>query len=236
MTNDIKIELAIPGPEELLAGTIAQLGYPGPDAVTRDIKAQIDDGLAACHKLARARVLCRATAFNRLNHKSIEAEKLRLETVNWTRLAARMSGVREICCFAVTLGGAIDGRISQLGKTALLPALMLDAAASVLAELYADQIQGQINHYYQQQGLESSARFSPGYCDWPLKEGQAALIGFLRPQAIGIQTSSTGLMTPRKSVTGAVIAAEQAPEASPCFLCTKECAHRRMPYSPGKRQ
>jgi hypothetical protein len=79
--------------------------------------------------------------------------------------------------------------------------------------------------------LQASARFSPGYCDWPIEKGQAAIVAFLKPQAIGIHAAATGLMTPRKSVTAAVIAAETMPEQSPCFLCAKACAHRRAPYA-----
>ena len=115
-----------------------------------------------------------------------------------------------------------------------LQALMLDSAASVLTDLYADQIQQQFKCYYEKQKLQSSARFSPGYCDWPMKEGQAALIPFLQPDSIGISASDSGMMTPRKSITAVVITAEQMPTASPCFLCVRDCAHRRAPYTDSK--
>lgn len=232
--DQIKIELSLSDHAEILAGTISRLGYPGPEAVTENISARIKDGIGACLELARPDVTYRSTAFTGLTKTAIHGDGLRLETVNWTRLTARMTGVRELCCFAVTLGEPIDDRIRQLGKTAMVQALMLDAAASVLADLYAGQVQRQLTCYYDRRGLRSSVRFSPGYCDWPMKEGQAALIPFLKPDTVGIRISDSGLMTPRKSITAVVIAAEVMPAASPCFLCARECPHRRAPYKGGK--
>jgi hypothetical protein len=211
-----------------------RLGYPGPEAVTENISAQIEQGIETCLELARAKETHHTTAFTGLDKTAIHGDGLCLETVNWTRLAARMSGIRELCCFAVTLGKAVDERIKQQGKTAMLQAMMLDSAASVLADLYADQVHQHINRHYRQQGLQSSFRFSPGYCDWPMKAGQAALVPFLEPASIGISASDTGLMTPRKSITAVVIAADRMPAESPCFLCARECPHRRAPYE-GKK-
>lgn len=231
VSNNIKIELTLPPHEDILAGTISRLGYPGPEAVRADISDQIHQGIDRCRKAARVDATSRWTVFTGLTKTAICGENLCLKTVNWTRLAARMSGIRELCCFAVTLGGAIDDQVKQLGKRAILQAMMLDAAAAVLADLYADQIQQQLNRLYQQRELQSSARFSPGYCDWPMKEGQEALIPFLRPEAIGIQASSSGMMIPLKSITGTVIAAERMPAASPCFLCARNCPHRRASFA-----
>jgi hypothetical protein len=234
MANNILLKLTPPRAGDVLTGAIRHLGYPGPEAVSDHIAAHIKEGIEECLRLARVESMCRATAFSGLEKTAIRGDGLRLETVNWTRLAARMTDIREICCFAVTLGGAVDERIKELGKSVMLKALMLDAAASVLAEAYADGIQHEIGRHYRARGMETSARFSPGYCDWPLKEGQEALIPFLKPEAIGIRVSSTGLMIPRKSVSGAIIAAGSMPTVSPCYLCARECSHRRAPYTPPK--
>ncbi len=232
--SDISIKLRPPLIEEVRTGTVFRLGYPGPEAVSQNIADQIDEGIATCLELARPAIRGRSTPFTGLTKTAVHGENLRMETVNWTRLAVRMTEIREIYCFAITLGGAVDDRIRQLGKTAMVRALMLDSVASVMADQFADQIQKQCERFYQQQGLTSSARFSPGYCDWPMKEGQAALIPFLQPEPIGITASDTGLMTPRKSITAVVIAAERMPAVSPCFLCGRECDHRRTPYTNSK--
>ena len=100
--SHIKIKLTLPDHENILAGTILRLGYPVSEAVTENISAQIGQGIATCLELARPSVTYRSTGFTGITKTAIHGEGLCLETVNWTRLAARMSGIREICCFAVT--------------------------------------------------------------------------------------------------------------------------------------
>ncbi|MFZ5565135.1 MAG: vitamin B12 dependent-methionine synthase activation domain-containing protein [Thermodesulfobacteriota bacterium] len=230
-TGNIVLEPLVPETEALLAGTIGQLGYPGAEAVTGQVWPQVHQGIDTCLKLARPRTLCRATPFTSLEKKAIRGNGLCLETVNWTRLAARMSEICELCCFAVTLGPDIDKAIKEMGRSDMVRAFMLDAAASILAEQYANQAHQQVRRHYEKAGLQASARFSPGYCDWPIAMGQAAIFAFLEPETIGIHAAATGLMKPRKSVTAAVIAAKAMPEQSPCFLCARQCAHRRAPYA-----
>ncbi|RLC28548.1 MAG: hypothetical protein DRH32_08850, partial [Deltaproteobacteria bacterium] len=166
--------------------------------------------------------------------KAIYGNGVCLATVNWTRLAARMSGIEEFFCFALTLGEKIDREIKRLEGDEMLEALVLDAAASTLAEIYADQAQMIIERSCREQGLSASARFSPGYCDWPLADGQRSLFPFLQPESIGVSLSDSCLMTPRKTITAVIIAARQMPAKAPCFMCARECPHRRAPFeNPG---
>ena len=48
-----------------------------------------------------------------------------------------------------------------------------------------------------------------------MKEGQKTLFPFLEPGMIGISATSDGLMTPRKSITAAMIVADQMPAPTP---------------------
>ncbi len=230
--HDIQIDLAFPPPEKILAGTISQLGYPGADAVSDRVLTEIRSGIDRCRELAVPAVIYRSTPFEEVSQKTIAGKNLILTTVNWSRLTRRMTGVYELFCLAVTLGQAVDETIRMLSRDTLLQALTLDTAASVLAEAYADQIQQQVRNHYQQKGLQASARFSPGYCDWPLQNGQKALFDLLTPATIGLRVNASGLMTPRKSVSAVILAAEQMPASTPCFLCARECSHRRSPYCP----
>lgn len=219
--------LPAPRPDDLLPGTIARLGYPGREAVSRSVWAKIREGIDRCADLAQPAYLRRATPFERTTEEMIVGKDIRLETANWTRLAARMGGVRDLCCMAVTLGETLDEQIRRLSKGAMLEALLLDAAASTLCEYCAGRVEAQIAAACRQMGLTVSARFSPGYCDWPLQSGQQHLSEFLDLDAIGLRSSATGLMTPRKSITAVIIAAEQMPARTPCAFCARKCPHRR---------
>jgi len=236
--SEPSIALALPPTESLLAATIIHLGYPGPAAVSQKVMTHVDSEIRRCLALARPQAMCRITPFQACQQGDIQAETLCLQTVNWSRLVNRMTRVRWLCCLALTLGGAVDETIAELGQERLTASFILDATASALAELLADQAQGQIDQYWENQGLQTSRRFSPGYCDWQMKDGQEALGGFLHPEAIGIQTApASGMMTPRKSITAVIVAAEQMPARTPCYLCARECPHRRAPYegSPSSR-
>ncbi|MFP4445697.1 MAG: hypothetical protein ACLFPD_05565 [Desulfosudaceae bacterium] len=236
--SEPSIALALPPQKSLLAETIIHLGYPGPAAVSQKVMTHVDREIRRCLELARPQAMCRITPFQACRNGVIQAGDLCLQTVNWSRLVNRMTRVRWLCCLALTLGGAVDETIAELGRDRLTASFILDAAASALAELLAAQAQEQVERYGESQGLQASRRFSPGYCDWQMKDGQEALGGFLHPEGIGIQTApASGMMTPRKSITAVIVAAEQMPARTPCYLLVRECPHRRAPYqgAPSRR-
>ncbi len=228
--GDITITLSVPSRDRLRERTIRQLGYPDKTAVANRVSVEIDKGLERCDLLVQPAATCRTTLFKHLFNAGIAGQGVCLDSVNWKRLAGRMTDIRELCCFAVTLGQDLDQTIKKLGRDNLLTGFILDAIGSTLADWFAEQAQEQVARYYKKQGLVTSFRFSPGYCDWPMLPGQQSLFPFLRPETIDIALGDSGLMSPRKSVTAAMIVAEQMPAESPCFLCARDCAHRRAPY------
>jgi len=144
------------------------------------------------------------------------------------RLVATMHQANSIYGFALTLGGELDALIEKNQRTSLARALLLDAAGSFLAELYAAQVEDHLRKTISRQGRELSARFSPGYGDWEIACGQPALFRFLRPETIGITLRPSGMMSPMKSITGICISAAHVPHRTPCSLChKKDCRYRR---------
>lgn len=226
------IRLELPPAESLRIAAISRLGYPGPDEVSQKVMACLDREVERCLELAAPRALCELAPFRACRRGEIEAEGVVLKTVNWARLVRRMSRVRYLCCLAVTLGKHLDETIAELGSDRLTASFILDAAASALAEILADEAQQQIRGYFNLKGWRTSLRFSPGYCDWEMKNGQENLCGFLHPQTIGIQASpASGMMTPRKSITAVMVVADEMPAETPCYLCARDCPHRREPYA-----
>ena len=138
-----------------------------------------------------------------------------------------MEGEIRLWAFGVTLGIGLDELIAQHD---VLTAYLLDSCGSALAESFARSAQEQIDGWAASQGLETTRRFSPGYCDWEISRGQRALFEFLEPQQAGITAAPTGLMTPRKSVSAVILAARSVPERAPCSRCARDCDHRRAPF------
>lgn len=160
--------------------------------------------------------------------RSLTAEGLVIASVKLAGLVSAMDRPAGLYGFALTLGEEIDGLIAQAQQNSWAEALLLDAAGSFLVEHYADLVEEHLRAELARSGLETSARFSPGYCDWDLRRGQAHLARFLKPASIGIAMLASGAMSPRKSLTGIVVAAASMPARTPCAWCQKPvCPYRR---------
>ncbi|MBI4882246.1 MAG: hypothetical protein HY812_21680 [Planctomycetes bacterium] len=125
-----------------------------------------------------------------------------------TPLALIHPRAERLCLFAVTVGGAVSRRISELfQEQEFALGAMLDAAASQGAELAAAYLEA----CYGRRDAESGApagkraflRYSPGYCGWHVS-GQKRLFARLRPEEIGITLRESCLMEPLKSISGVI--------------------------------
>lgn len=117
---------------------------------------------------------------------------------------------RSLSLFAVTVGEPVCREISILfNRNDFAAASMLDAAASVGADLTADTVERRYENRLRTSGMIDASlgvlRFSPGYCGWHVSS-QKKLFGKLGPEQIGITLSESCLMQPLKSVSGVIIA------------------------------
>ncbi|HHV78097.1 MAG TPA: hypothetical protein GXX40_00545 [Firmicutes bacterium] len=149
-----------------------------------------------------------------------EAEALTLETVRpqaiWTfpvdpetlgisdGIRRRIAGNRNVACFALTAGGALDQLITKLfaaGKVAL--GATVDACGSAAAEAVARLVQQEIANRMKEEGKAVRIRLSPGYSGWPLSANEL-LLKASGGSELGIRVLSGGLLLPRKSVLGII--------------------------------
>ncbi|MDR2559773.1 MAG: hypothetical protein LBC86_09585 [Oscillospiraceae bacterium] len=111
-----------------------------------------------------------------------------------------LENCNEIIILAATLGLQVDELIRQTEAADMAGAVVLDALASAAIEQLCDNAEEEIKKKYKQ----ITARFSPGYGDFPL-EVQSALLGILNARKkIGLYVNESGLLIPRKSVTAVV--------------------------------
>ncbi len=111
-------------------------------------------------------------------------------------IVRHLSGCREAVIFGATLGAGIDRELMRLQISDMATAVVLDAAASSAIEGVCDNFCIDIAD---SRG-EATARFSPGYGDFPLGV-QRKIAESLRLDKIGITLSEGGIMIPQKSVT-----------------------------------
>jgi hypothetical protein len=137
----------------------------------------------------------------------------------------------QVAIFLVTIGKYLGETTSQLAKDGLiLQATVLDAIGSDAVERLADFAQDRIKEIAEAQGLVTSRRFSPGYCDWNIGQ-QRMLFYALTGNTLGIRLTGECLMLPQKSISGIIgigPSIDNVENYNPCKTCTKQdCPGRR---------
>ncbi len=106
-----------------------------------------------------------------------------------------------------TISKTLENGISKLmSKGELAKGVILDAIASNAAEETASQLTKIILEENTEilQENKHTARFSPGYCRWSVKEGQQLIFSLLPVNKINVKLSPSFMMNPRKSVSFAI--------------------------------
>ena len=136
---------------------------------------------------------------------------------------------------AATLGTEIDQMISRMQITNMAQAVVLDTGASVLAEQAADSAEEILRTELaaKLQGRFFTARFSPGYGDYPVHCQREILACVDAHRKIGITLTSGNMMVPHKSVT-ALIGMADHPVTGRLATCA-ECVLREKCDAQGER-
>ncbi|MBU2489667.1 MAG: hypothetical protein KKA60_09775 [Proteobacteria bacterium] len=229
MAKNRPLEFAPPGSDELLEKTVRTMGCPSPEAAGPAVVRAVGDLYETMCSWLEPASLFSWTQLDSIEKGAILAGDVRVPSAKWARLASICEDATGLVAFAVTIGTRIEAGIKELSETSLVSSYVADAMASVLAEHFADAAEDHAAASLADAGLHGTSRFSPGYCDLPLEAGQKALTTLLDPLPAGLRVMPSGLMRPRKSVTAFLVAARHVPHKTPCFLCARDCPHRREP-------
>jgi hypothetical protein len=136
-----------------------------------------------------------------------------------------------VAVFVATIGDRLEGMVSELSDDAFtLKATLLDAIGSHAVECVVGLVENTVAEMAASQGLVSSRRFSPGYCDWQIGE-QRAVFKAMNGASPRVVLTDDCLMLPRKSISG-IIGLGSRNDAidtyNPCISCDKkDCVGRR---------
>lgn len=223
-----RFELSLPSAEDLFPDVIRLVGYPSPEALGEDVRIEIERTIARCLEIVRPACRHDTTPFLRLERDLLVGREVRIRSLRWVHLMKRLRNPEVICCLVVTTGQELEQAINEDQKDSLFHAYLLDSVGSVVTERLADQLEQHISVRLGAEGYQTTARFSPGYCDWELSEGQKMLFRFLKPESIGVRRTTAGMMIPQKSISAALVGAREVPLRTPCPFCPKEdCPYRR---------
>ena len=134
--------------------------------------------------------------------------------------------------FIVTIGNYLEEMVAYLSDNGVvLQATVLDTIGSAAAEQMAALIEDRIKSIAGMGNQCTSRRFSPGYCDWNVKQ-QEILFRILKDDTAGVTLTDECLMLPRKSVSGIIGIGDMENDVesyNPCRTC-------RKPDCPGRRE
>ncbi len=133
-----------------------------------------------------------------------------------------------------TIGKELEDKISSImDEGELAKGVILDAIASHAAEETAEQFNQIILEEIKKQikDKEVTCRFSPGYCQWVLEEGQQLIFNSLPTEFIDVTLSVSMMMKPVKSVSFAFNIGTEVDRdlgVRDCETCDMiNCAYRR---------
>ena len=136
-----------------------------------------------------------------------------------------------LALYAATVGDAVCEHIEALfvdNDFAL--GSMLDSVASHAADRAGQVLAAWYHDHLLDAGLltptDAVLGYSPGYCGWHVT-GQRKIFAHLRPDRIGISLNGSCMMSPLKSVSGLLIAAEPSAHVfEPRFRYCRDCRDR----------
>lgn len=213
--GNFKIELNVSDIQELLLG--------GQDAATSDrVRRWTERAIELVLESADARATYALYPVSG-HHKNIRVGAEQIQSV---KLSSVLSHCSQAIVFAVTLGHKLDKLIVNRKGEAFK--MVLDDVAGRIADYATERAHLHLRSLVgPEEGL--SERYSPGYCDWPLK-GQTTLFRLL-PEDTGIQLLDNHFMIPSKSVSGLIgigSNSEMVRYGNACHFCgDKECPYRR---------
>ncbi len=146
-------------------------------------------------------------------------------------IAGLLKKCEQVAVFALTIDGYLEEAVGHLADNGLVvQARVLDAIGSDAAEQVAGHVHQMVTEGARAQGLATSQRFSPGYCDWEVGQ-QRMLFRAMNGSSAFIELTDKCLMIPRKSISGVI--GIGTPESgvksyNPCKTCRRQdCPGRR---------
>ena len=146
-------------------------------------------------------------------------------------IARLLERCQKVALLVVTIGDHLEDMAGWLAKQGnIVQAAVLEATGSDAVEKVADFVQCRVEEIAQRYGMIVSRRFSPGYCDWDIKQ-QKMIFRAVDGNLAGVHLTNSCLMVPRKSISGIMgigAASEGVGTYNPCMVCDREnCCGRR---------
>ena len=206
-----------------------RIGYDGDYTPSVRIDSLVDDYIENYHDFIAPSYVYKIRYIKSVNRNRVDiGDSIILESYKVARLLERCG---KVAVFALTIGNYLEDMVAYLVNNGLvLQATVLDAIGSGTVEKLAAWLEQNIRIDASQEGMVTSRRFSPGYCDWDVSQ-QEQVFKALGDNTAGITLNDSMLMVPQKSVSG-IIGIGRPDKGienyNPCRTCRKlRCLGRR---------
>ncbi len=160
------------------------------------------------------------------DHRSVTTDAGRIQSAMFAFLVDRCSEMRQAVFFVSTIGTELEEMARS--RHGLFHQWVFDKIGAELIEIVADDLECSIRERLFNGQMQCSRRISPGYCDWPL-DGQRVVFRALDADMIDVTLSSRMVMTPCKSISGVLVAAQTVGVINPCSQCMEKQCRWRVP-------
>lgn len=185
--------------------TIRYLGYKG-DEVDENTLRLIEECEGLLKKSANPRSTYQVFDLKKIDDETLDLGVFKIKS---KALSRNLRGCKKVILFAATLGPRVDILLQKYSKLSQVKAVVLQASAASMIEVYIDSIEDKIRLEAKEKGLYLRPRFSPGYADLSL-EYQRDIFKILDlPRRIGATLMDNLIMAPSKTVTAFIGLSEE---------------------------
>ena len=146
------------------------------------------------------------------------------------RICSYLSKANRIAVFICTAGKNFSQQAMEYNQQGdYLKGYIVDTFGSLVVEKAMDYIQSALETQMRENGMKITNRYSPGYCNWEVKD-QKPLFSLLPDNNCGIALTDSCLMVPIKSVSGIIgIGREVRKNQYGCEICNNlTCTFRKV--------
>ena len=207
---------------------LTYLGYKKSSKIDTTILETIDSYIAECIKSCSPRGCYLIKNEIEINKKNsiLLVDGIPLEIGK--KIISTLDHSTALALLICTAGKEVEEFSKSLMESGkYLEGYIVDLIGSELAEATANFIHEEIINNSKSKGLETTNRYSPGYCGWNVIE-QFKLFNFFQNNPCDVSLTETALMKPIKSVSGIIGIGENV-KFNPhgCKFCTfKNCRFR----------
>jgi hypothetical protein len=224
-----EIELTTDLMETILIGTLSRLGVNRGSPIEPKVEIFLSEVYSSARKTIKPKGMYRCAPIRELKEDRIKTAVGSVMSARFANLVKRSEGKRYVCFSVLTIGEDLENKYES--EKSIMKQAVVDTIESLLIETAAHQFDLSLQMAVNTLGMQSSSRFSPGYCDWPLN-GQKIIFRCLDSSQIGLTLTEHYLMRPSKSISGISVIAERVPYSVQCAFCEKaDCPSRRNPVS-----